>query len=154
MDYKACNLKLTSFLLFLVMNPKIECFPIRPPLAPIVPTPLCDAQIAVASSACSMMPFSTFPPPSPLSQDLPAPSPNSPPSPLHRSRHRHSHGHVVHSQTPAEQECCHWVRAIDNECVCNVLVHLPVFLSKPTHTYNVITDPSCNIAYTCPGRLM
>lgn len=165
MDFKACNFKLISFLLFLVMNPKIECLPrrqtLRPPLAPIASTPLCDAQIAVASRACSMIPFSTVSPPSPpslLSEALPSPSPESPPSPLprhgHRHSHSHSHSHQVHSQTPVEQECCHWIRAIDSVCVCNLLVYLPIFLSKPVHTYTVITDPSCNIAYTCPGRLM
>ncbi|KAK1352621.1 hypothetical protein POM88_053052 [Heracleum sosnowskyi] len=145
------------------MNPGIECLPRRqtprPPLAPFRPTPLCDAQIAVASRACSMMPFSIVPPPSPpslLSEELPSPSPDSPPSPSHRYGHRHRprHNHEVPSQTPVEQECCHWVRAIDSVCVCNLLVYLPVFLSKPAHTYTVITDPFCNIAYTCPGRLM
>lgn len=159
MDFRVCNFKLGLYLLFLLMNPKIECFPTRqtprPPLALIQPTPLCDAQIAVASSACAMMPFSTLPtasPPPPLSQDLLSPSPDSPPSPSHR--HRHRHRHEVPSQTPVEKECCHWLRAIDSECVCNMLVYLPVFLSKPAHTYTVITDPSCNIAYTCAGRLM
>ncbi|WOG83703.1 hypothetical protein DCAR_0102880 [Daucus carota subsp. sativus] len=155
MDYRVCKFKLAIFSLFLVMNPKIECLPRRqtpgPPLAPIRPTPLCDAQIAVASSACSMMPFSTIPPPTPLSLDSPSPSPESPP-PSHR--HRHRHRHPGHRQTPVEHECCHWVRAIDSVCVCNLLVYLPVFLSKPAHRYTVITDPSCNVAYTCPGRLI
>ncbi|GAA0172654.1 hypothetical protein LIER_26438 [Lithospermum erythrorhizon] len=50
-------------------------------------------------------------------------------------------------------ECCRWLKAVDNECVCDVLVHLPSFLSRPVHLYNVLVDESCSVTFSCSSRL-
>ncbi|KAJ4727511.1 putative Tetratricopeptide repeat-like superfamily protein [Melia azedarach] len=66
--------------------------------------------------------------------------------------YRHGHGHR-HRSTPEERNCCRWLKEVDPECVCDLLVRLPVFLARPVHAYSVIVDGACNVTYTCSGRL-
>lgn len=157
MDIKVDIPKLAFFVLFLVLNPKIECqmwMPPMPPSPPLQPPPLCMSQFVLANHACSRLPFTPVSPPSPPTPPSPIrpSSPGSPPSPGHR--HRHRHRHQATSQTPVEQECCRWLQEIDSQCVCDLLVHLPVFLAKPIHKYTVMVDASCNVTYMCSGRLI
>uniref|UniRef100_A0A7N0T3K2 Uncharacterized protein n=1 Tax=Kalanchoe fedtschenkoi TaxID=63787 RepID=A0A7N0T3K2_KALFE len=86
----------------------------------------------------------------------------------HHGRHHDDHGHhhdededehgrrqvqeMVHG-SEIERECCHWLQQIDNDCVCDVLVHLPPFLSRPLHEYTVMVDDVCNVTFACPSRL-
>uniref|UniRef100_A0A6N2MD81 Uncharacterized protein n=1 Tax=Salix viminalis TaxID=40686 RepID=A0A6N2MD81_SALVM len=51
-------------------------------------------------------------------------------------------------RTP-EENCCRWLNDVDAECVCELLVHLPPFLSKPPHEYTVKIDDSCTVSYSC-----
>lgn len=148
------------FVSVLAVLPQMKCqlrprpMPLPPP-AP--PRPLCASQFALVNYACSMLPYNPaapVPPPSP-------PSPDSPPPPdddesLQRHGHRHGHRHRhgrVHEETPEGESCCRWLKQVDNECVCDLLVRLPVFLARPVHTYTVIVDESCNVTYACSGRL-
>ncbi|GAB2267962.1 hypothetical protein Dimus_002939 [Dionaea muscipula] len=102
---------------------------------------ICSSQFVLASAACLSVPPAQLPPPSP-----PAPSPQS--SRAHRHRR-----HRRHHETENQQECCHWIRQIDNNCVCDLLVHLPVFLSRQVHNYTVYVDEACSVSFQCPGRL-
>ncbi|KAF2594165.1 hypothetical protein F2Q70_00044302 [Brassica cretica] len=73
----------------------------------------------------------------------------------HRRHHHHHHHHQRHrEETFAQQECCKWLKQMDNECVCDLLVRLPPLLAKPAHNYTVFVDESCIVTYTCGGRLM
>ncbi|CAL1362027.1 unnamed protein product [Linum trigynum] len=54
--------------------------------------------------------------------------------------------------SPAEANCCKWVGAVDNECVCELLFRLPTFLARPIHEYTIIVSEWCKITYTCGGR--
>lgn len=137
-----------GFLLLLV--PKLE----GQVLPPVVPRPLCASQFALASYACSLIPFTPLPPQ--------PPSPPSPPDFLghshgrghshrHRHRHGHGHGHGRH-ETPAEESCCRWLKQLDSQCVCDLLVHLPNFLSRPAHEYTVIVGDACEVNFSCEGR--
>ncbi|OMP05013.1 tetratricopeptide repeat-containing protein-like protein [Corchorus olitorius] len=132
------------------------------------PVPLCASQFALANYACVKVPLVQLPPPAPL----PPPPPDSPPPPEaegHRHHHRHGHGNSQgqenghghrhrhrhrHHETPDERNCCRWLQQIDNECVCDVLVHLPPFLSRPNHDYTVVVDETCSVTYKCGGRLI
>ncbi|KAK4355541.1 hypothetical protein RND71_024512 [Anisodus tanguticus] len=117
--------------------------------------PLCPSQFALVNHACSLLPFVGVPPPSPPSPPPPSPPPPSPPSPPER-RHRHRHRHVrhhVHKETPVEEDCCRWLKQVDIECVCDLLVRLPLFLSRPVHQYTVMVDPSCNATFQCGSRI-
>lgn len=112
------------------------------------PSPLCPSQFALVNHACLSLPVLPMPPPSPP-LSLPPPPP---PSPSER-RHRHRHGrHHGHQETLVEENCCRWMKQIDSECVCDLLVHLPPFLSRPVHQYTVMIDPSCNITFECGSR--
>ncbi|KAF3436324.1 hypothetical protein FNV43_RR23416 [Rhamnella rubrinervis] len=141
-----------SGLLLLMLVPKSEGQIFPPPLPP---RPLCSSQFALASYACSQIPFSPLPPPQP-------PSPPSPPDNgghrlEHEHSHRHGHGHGHghrhrHHDSPAEESCCRWVKQLDSQCVCDLLVRLPNFLSRPAHEYSVIVGDACNVSFPCGGR--
>ncbi|CAN1352787.1 hypothetical protein LINPERPRIM_LOCUS42937 [Linum perenne] len=62
-------------------------------------------------------------------------------------RHRHRHG-----QSPAENNCCKWVRDVDDECVCELLMRLPTFLARPFHEYTITVSEWCKVTYSCGGR--
>lgn len=82
----------------------------------------------------------------------------------HRHGHRHKHRHrwqpifpvppTFGSQhpkyeSPAVENCCRWLKELDDECVCDLLTHLPPFLSKPSHDYSISVGQSCEITYHC-----
>ncbi|KAF5731517.1 protein catecholamines up-like [Tripterygium wilfordii] len=77
----------------------------------------------------------------------------------HHHHHHHHHDddddddHHHHHENPVEANCCHWLTELADECVCDMLVHLPVFLARPAHQYTIMVDDSCNVTYTCGGRV-
>ncbi|CAI0395317.1 unnamed protein product [Linum tenue] len=73
----------------------------------------------------------------------------------HRNGHRgsrHDHEGDQRTASPAEANCCKWVGAVDDECVCELLFRLPTFLARPIHEYTIIVSEWCKITYTCGGR--
>ncbi|PIN25866.1 hypothetical protein CDL12_01383 [Handroanthus impetiginosus] len=174
----AITLQLLMALMLLVLYPKVESqwLP-RQPLPPVNHPPLCASQFALVNRACALLPYSPVPPPSP---DAGPPSPSSL-DVLESSRHdrrghghghghghgqehehRHDHGHSHshrhsrhhHKETSVEADCCRWLKEVDNVCVCDLLVHLPPFLTRPVHNYTVIVDDSCNVTFQCGSRLV
>ncbi|CAN4091587.1 unnamed protein product [Withania somnifera] len=115
------------------------------------PSPLCPSQFALVNHACSLLSFLPVPPPSPLSPSLTLapPAPPGPPERRHRRKHARHHGY---RETPVEENCCRWMKQVDSLCVCDLLVRLPLFLSRPVHQYTVMIDPSCNITFECSSR--
>ncbi|KAI3460864.1 hypothetical protein Pfo_017527 [Paulownia fortunei] len=140
---RAITLKLLASIVLLILYPKAESqwFP-RRPTPPINPAPLCATQLALVNRACSMLPCTPVPPPSP-------PSPPSPDGPDSRHHHRHGHGHGHGHETPAEEECCRWLKEVDSLCVCDLLVHLPPFLTRPVHNYTIVVDYVCDVTFEC-----
>ncbi|XP_031263757.1 annexin B11-like [Pistacia vera] len=181
---KILSFALFMFLVLLSTNIECQMMPrpLKPkPLTPPIPVhPLCVSQFRLANYACSMLPYSPAPP---LPPNPPTPSPPPDDHSSHRHGHGHGHGHEHEhghghghghghehghghghghkhrhhhgsGETPQEGDCCRWLKEVDNECVCDLLVHLPVFLARPVHEYNVIVDESCNVTYSCSGRLI
>ncbi|KAH0919067.1 hypothetical protein HID58_026727 [Brassica napus] len=66
----------------------------------------------------------------------------------------HHHVRYAPLNTPWLTTPAHWLKQMDNECVCDLLVRLPPLLAKPAHNYTVFVDESCIVTYTCGGRLM
>ncbi|KAJ9171938.1 hypothetical protein P3X46_015234 [Hevea brasiliensis] len=109
---------------------------------------MCVSQIALANHACGRL--------------TPSPGPNV----LYHHEHRHGHGHGhghgnrhrhnrhgnFARETPTES-CCRWLNDVDNECVCDLLIQLPVFLSKPAHQFSVVIGESCTVTFSCSGRV-
>ncbi|XWS46793.1 hypothetical protein CRYUN_Cryun14cG0098700 [Craigia yunnanensis] len=128
------------------------------PLMPVQisqPRPLCATQLALLNNACAKVPLVPLPPPSTTTPPaLPSPlPPESGNRNGHRHGHRHGHGHRHERQeTPEQRSCCRWLKAVDVDCVCNILVHLPAFLSRPNHRYTVVVDETCSFTYSCGGR--
>lgn len=153
----AVPLKLLAIILILQLYPKAaesQWIPHLPP--PVNPTPLCASQFALVNRACAILPYTPVPPPSPPAP----PSPPSPDGPENRNRHRHRHGHGHrhrrhgYRETPAEEECCRWLKEVDDVCVCDLLVHLPAFLTRPVHNYTVVVDDICDVTFECGSRLV
>ncbi|CAI9785661.1 unnamed protein product [Fraxinus pennsylvanica] len=119
----------------------------RQPGLPINPTPLCASQYALAQHACAALPFTPLPPPTHPSSS----SPSDGSSRRHRHNHGHRHGHTRdgHKEAHGERDCCRWLRELDNVCVCDLLVNLAPFLSRPVHNYTVIVDESCHVTFQC-----
>src|SRR5262249_16731796 len=87
--------------------------------------PLSSSQITLVSYASASLPL---PPPPSLSSTVFFPDDEE-----HRHRHRHRRRHQhrhrsSHQQSPAEHNCCRWLNDMDDECVCDLLAHLPIFL--------------------------
>ena len=127
------------------------------------PRPLCLSQFLLVNHACSKLPYALVPPPSPTSPPPPSPpppspiAPTSPPSPSNGHRHGHHHRHRHggdYQETPAEEECCRWLKQVDTKCVCDLLVYLPTFLAKPRHNYTVTVAQDCTVTYECPSRVI
>ncbi|KAI3449609.1 hypothetical protein Pfo_006274 [Paulownia fortunei] len=158
----AITLQLLVTVMLLVLYPKAESQWVpHHPLPPIDPPPLCASQYALVNRACAMLPYTPVPPPSPPSPPSPTPAPPSPPSPdgpdsRHHHRHGHGHGHRHsrhgHAETPAEEDCCRWLKEVDDVCVCELLVRLPPFLTRPVHNYTVVVDDTCNVTFQCGSR--
>lgn len=127
------------------------------------PRPLCLSQFLLVNHACSKLPYAPVPPPSPPSPPPPSPPPPTPPpTPLtapapsngHRHGHHHRHRHGDYQESPAEEECCRWLKEVDTQCVCDLLVYLPVFLAKPRHNFTVAVAEDCSVTYQCPSRVI
>ncbi|KAL3359088.1 hypothetical protein AABB24_015914 [Solanum stoloniferum] len=115
------------------------------------PSPLCPSQFALVNHACSLLPLNPVSPPSPPSPFLLVAPPPPPGPPERRHRRRHDHHHE-YKESSAEENCCRWMKQVDSECVCDLLVRLPLFLSRPLHQYTIMVDPGCNITFECGSR--
>ncbi|CAA6669005.1 unnamed protein product [Spirodela intermedia] len=69
----------------------------------------------------------------------------------HRRGHHHGHGHRHLHGSSAEEHCCRWLKEVDDVCVCDLLVRLPRFLTKPDHNFTVAVGNACNATYSCGG---
>lgn len=141
-----------SIALLLALLPKMESN-IRPrfPRVAAPQPPLCVSQFALANYACGRLPFTHVPPPSPPSPPYPPDDDNDH---GHRRGHGHGHGHRHHHHgSPQENDCCRWVKEVDSQCVCELLLHLPPFLIKPRHEYTLVIQDSCNVTYSCGGPI-
>ncbi|XP_054800584.1 uncharacterized protein LOC129304807 [Prosopis cineraria] len=147
---KVTNLLTIVGVALLALVPKMES---QHTGAPTEPRPLCASQYALANYACVRLPFTPGTPPSPPSRDD---------DHSHRHRHGHGHGHRHrhrhhhhhhHHHTSQEENCCRWVREVDSQCVCEVLLHLPPFLVRPLHQYTVTVGDFCNVTYSCGGPI-
>ncbi|KAB5569575.1 hypothetical protein DKX38_003368 [Salix brachista] len=124
------NFVLTFFVFFLSL-----VLDVHGQLNPAPQLPLCVSQLALVNYACgSLLPA----PPATATAVFPADDDNS-----HGHRHGHSHGGA------RENNCCRWLNDLDEECVCELLVRFPPFLSKPRHEYTIKIDDSCSVSYTC-----
>lgn len=146
---------LPVFMFLVLISTKMDCQmitrPLRPLPPPTPPRPLCTSQFNLVNYACAQLPYSPAPP-LPPPPSTPLPPDNSDSSHRHRHRHRHRRHHNTR-ETPEESNCCRWLKEVDNECVCELLVQLPIFLARPVHEYTVLVDDSCNVTYTCSGRI-
>ncbi|GKV27830.1 hypothetical protein SLEP1_g36954 [Rubroshorea leprosula] len=144
---------LLILLVGLFVLPEVKCHQKLP-----LPTqsPLCNSQFALANHACAFLPLIPLPP-----LDI-HPSSDDNGGEGHNHRHRHGHGHHRHGhhhghhqhrhgESSEDDSCCRWLKAVDNECVCELLFHLPPFLSRPSHTFHVHVDDSCDVIFTCEG---
>lgn len=144
---------ITLALTFLALVPKMESqvMPLLPvshfPPRPL--HPLCLTQIGLVSYACGMLPHTRMSPPLPL-----APPPLPDVDVGHRSHRRQGHKHWHGDRhTPQEENCCHWAREMDSQCVCEILWRLPLFLTRPLHHYSIMIGESCNVTYSCGGPI-
>ncbi|XP_057427359.1 uncharacterized protein LOC130720694 [Lotus japonicus] len=145
---KIFNFTITLALIFLASVPKMESrIPVFPfPSSP--PHPLCASQLALVNYACARLPFT---PGSPPSSQLTSTNDDGE---GHGSRHGHGHRrHHHHHSSPQEENCCRWAGELDSQCVCEILVRLPPFLTRPAHQYSVTIGESCNITYSCGGPI-
>jgi hypothetical protein len=96
----------------------------------------------------------SFAPRSPASAILSSPSPSSPDNNEGHQSHHHRHGHKHrHHRTTEEDNCCRWAKEMDSRCVCEILLRLPLFLTRPLHQYTVAIGESCNVTYSCGGPI-
>ncbi|GMY16631.1 proline-rich receptor-like protein kinase PERK2 [Fagus crenata] len=145
--------------------------PFLPPFFPFLP-PLPFTPASPNSPDSPNQP--PFPPAYLVSPILPPYPPNDDEGDEHHHRHEHGHGHRhrhrhghEHRQsavsdggmTPEEENCCRWVQqVVDNQCVCQMLLHLPSyagFLLRPVHEFSLDIGPPgiCKITYTCEGTI-
>ncbi|KAK4376286.1 hypothetical protein RND71_006963 [Anisodus tanguticus] len=114
----------------------------------------CLNQFALVNHACRLLPYSPLPPPSPPS---PPPAPGATPSPAPSPEDEEplptSPPSPAYVETPAEEECCRWMKLVDNECVCALLAYLPTFLARPVHQYTTVVDPSCSVTFMCSSTI-
>ncbi|XP_039005767.1 uncharacterized protein LOC120133194 [Hibiscus syriacus] len=97
--------------------------------------PICVSQISILNYACGGLPLSPFPPPSHHRKGRGRSS----------CKHRRRRRHGQHRRSDRQNYCCQWLRQVDNECVCDVLAHLPAFLSRPNHQYTIPIGDTCTI---------
>ncbi|KAG9134015.1 hypothetical protein Leryth_004715 [Lithospermum erythrorhizon] len=120
--------------------------------------PLCQSQFMLVNHACATIPFNPVPVPVPSTPEQPGrplpPSPAHPDIYMHRHRnHRRHEKRDLYAESPAERECCRWLNTVDDECICDILVHLPTFLSRPVHEYTVTLTETCRVTFSCPSRV-
>nr|ANU06250.1 CcmT [Primula vulgaris] len=145
--------KLTFLMIFVAITLTVQSQFIRPPPRP--PTPQCRSQFALVNHACATIPYTPIAPPlsppaPPLSPDTI--SPTSPGNDTQIQEHRLRHRHRTHI-TSAQETCCRWLKAVDPECVCGLLLRLPTFLARPAHSYTVAVGDACVFTYPCASRL-
>uniref|UniRef100_A0A453AVF2 Bifunctional inhibitor/plant lipid transfer protein/seed storage helical domain-containing protein n=2 Tax=Aegilops tauschii TaxID=37682 RepID=A0A453AVF2_AEGTS len=51
----------------------------------------------------------------------------------------------------AYRDCCRWLKEVEPGCVCESLLHLPMFLVKPQHKYTLRVGKTCEVTYRCGG---
>ncbi|CAA0816722.1 Tetratricopeptide repeat (TPR)-like superfamily protein [Striga hermonthica] len=140
----------TILLMIMLLHPKsTDCLwmPRHPQIPSVYPpnplqdpsTPLCNNQFTLANRACALVPYRSVGPP-------------SPPVHHHHTAHRRHKRHDNGMVTPVEEECCRWLKEVDNVCACNVLTHLPIFLSKLTHNYTIVVNYECEVTFECGSR--
>ncbi|KAL1559683.1 hypothetical protein AAHA92_09998 [Salvia divinorum] len=103
------------------------------------PRPLCVSQLALVNGACGQLPYAPLPPSGEAESEQ------------HRHHRQRREGHV---ETAKEEECCRWLKEVDNVCMCDLLVHLPPFLTRPVHEYKVVVYDSCELSFSCASRLV
>ncbi|KAL8513563.1 hypothetical protein ACS0TY_012870 [Phlomoides rotata] len=146
------SLKLLATLLIIVLHLQSSDAHWRLPHWPSNPSPnpVCANQFALVSRACSVVPIKPGGMPS-------VPSLLPPEEELSLQKHRrrrHHRGHRVHALRPGRPmrgrgECCRWMKELDSLCACGLLVHLPIFLLRPVHSYTVVVDKSCIVTFRC-----
>ncbi|KAJ4954391.1 hypothetical protein NE237_011174 [Protea cynaroides] len=140
-----------------VLIPKVMSTP------PTSLSPLCINQFALVNHACAMLPFRPYIPHPPETKDEDD-QPEQQQEQQEEKDHSHGHGlkqishrHRLHHHQHhrhhmgIEIDCCRWLKEVDTVCVCEVLLHLPVFLRAPKHTYRVLVSDECDVTYSCPG---
>lgn len=154
---------LATFLLLLTLyptNPQGQWLPHRPPPHPLPlpqpesPKPLCVSQLALVNRACTLLPYAQVPPPAPPSPELGEGGEEESGGGGHHHHHHNHHRGDGYMETPEEEECCRWLKQVDTVCVCDLLVHLPPFMTRPLHEYKVIAHDSCEVTFECASRLM
>lgn len=152
---RAISLGLLATVILLVVCPKAESqWVSHHPAPPATLPPLCSSQFALANRACSVLPYTVIPPPSPPSIQLPPPAESHHHHSHHHHGHSHRHSRHRHKETAIEKDCCRWLREVDHVCVCGLLLHLAPFLARPAHNYTVFVDDSCAVTFTCPSRFV
>lgn len=129
-------LVLTFYTTSLLLVPNVingSFFPKPPGPPPHHQRPLCASQITLVNYACAQ---------------VHSPSPSSPTLPSTILFPDRGHRHFG---SPDEENCCRWLIGVDNECVCDLLLHLPPFLARPAHVYNVNIGDVCNVTFSCGG---
>ncbi|KAK5811234.1 uncharacterized protein LOC108462169 [Gossypium arboreum] len=71
----------------------------------------------------------------------------------HRHMHIHKHKHRHKEMTLEQNYCCRWMMILERDCVCDILAHLPLFLSWHLHHYTIFVGEACKVTFTCGGRL-
>ncbi|PIA26501.1 hypothetical protein AQUCO_09200007v1 [Aquilegia coerulea] len=155
---------LLAFLaIFLVLIPEIICMPnFGQPIPNFVqPRPLCLSQFALVNQACSSLPINVGPvvgaPPDDTDE------PNEPDQKgaangheqhrrEHHEHHRRRH-HRHHEMSKGVEDCCRWLKNLDDACVCELLFRLPPFLRRHSHSYVISLDEDCKVTYKCDGGL-
>lgn len=148
-------LLLFLFSMFLVVLPN-DLVPQWPDVQKLSPPgrrrpPLCSNLFALANYACAMVPFRPALPSPPATPELGYHRNERSPHGHMHSRHNHTHRY---QETSEQSYCCLWLKQVDTECVCDILVRLPIFLSKPVHQYSVVVDETCTVTYSCEGRVI
>ncbi|XP_073138362.1 uncharacterized protein [Henckelia pumila] len=140
-------LKLLTLLVLLIStlhpNAESQWVQLPPKTSPATeitaPSPLCASQLALVNHACTLVVY----------------TPSSPPAHVETLRNEHRRRHSRHrpvEEVPAETECCRWIKEVDDECVCDLLVRLPPFLTKPVHSYTIAIDDTCDVTFTCGSK--
>ncbi|XP_052184127.1 uncharacterized protein LOC127796167 [Diospyros lotus] len=139
--------------IFLVLSLLVipaKLYPIEMP--PKVSNPLCMSQFTLANHACLSLPqrqrFAS------VSLAAAAPPSASPPE-VEEEEAGDESGEMLRLERESREEddCCKWVKAVDSDCICDMLVRLPAFLSRLAHDYTVAVDETCNVTYQCPGKV-
>ncbi|CAK7346338.1 unnamed protein product [Dovyalis caffra] len=118
-------------------------------LEPKPQRPLCVSQLALVNYACGNIQLTPPVASHPFTVVFTDDDSNHRHRHEHGHRHGHGHGHSHSGILIHEDNCCRWLNNMDDECVCELLAHLPPFLSRPWHEYAVKVHDSCRVSYTC-----